>query len=49
MSGKKANSNKQENKSSSFSKTIDKASKYLLTAWVIILFIQTFIIYIFAY
>lgn len=49
MSGKKANSNKQENKPNRFSKTIDKASKYLLTAWVIILFIQTFIIYIFAY
>lgn len=49
LQGNKANSNKQENKSSSFSKTIDKASKYLLTAWVVILFIQTFIIFIFAY
>ena len=39
---------KQKSKPSSFSKTIDKASKYLLTAWVVILFIQTFIIYIFA-
>lgn len=41
--------NKQKSKPNRFSKTIDKASKYLLTAWVIILFIQTFIIYIFAY
>lgn len=49
MSGKKANSNKQENKSSSFSKTIDKTSKYLLTSWVVILFIQIFIVFIFAY
>ena len=40
---------KQKSKPSSFSKTIDKASKYLLTAWVVILFIQTFIIFIFAY
>lgn len=39
---------KQKSEPSSFSKTIDKASKYLLTAWVVILFIQTFIIYIFA-
>lgn len=38
-----------KNKPSSFSKTIDKASKYLLTVWVVILFIQTFIIFIFAY
>lgn len=41
--------NKQKSKPNRFSKTIDKASKYLLTAWVVILFIQTFIIYIFAY
>ena len=41
--------NKKKSKPNRFSKTIDKASKYLLTAWVIILFIQTFIIYIFAY
>lgn len=41
--------NKQKSKPNRFSKTIDKASKFLLTAWVIILFIQTFIIYIFAY
>lgn len=41
--------NKQKAKPNRFSKTIDKASKYLLTAWVVILFIQTFIIYIFAY
>ena len=40
---------KQKSKPSSFSKAIDKASKYLLTVWVVILFIQTFIIYIFAY
>lgn len=40
---------KQKSKPNRFSKTIDKASKYLLTAWVVILFIQTFIIYIFAY
>jgi hypothetical protein len=40
---------KQKSKPSSFSKTIDKASKYLLTVWVVILFIQTFIIFIFAY
>lgn len=40
---------KQKTKPSSFLKTIDKASKYLLTVWVVILFIQTFIIYIFAY
>lgn len=40
---------KQKSKPGSFSKTIDKASKYLLTAWVVILFIQTFIIFIFAY
>ena len=39
----------QKSKPSSFSKAIDKASKYLLTVWVVILFIQTFIIYIFAY
>lgn len=37
------------NKTNSNKKTIDKASKYLLTAWVVILFIQTFIIFIFAY
>lgn len=41
--------NKQKSKPNRFSKTIDKASKYLLTSWVVILFIQTFIIYIFAY
>lgn len=41
--------NKHKSKPNRFSKTIDKASKYLLTAWAIILFIQTFIIYIFAY
>lgn len=41
--------NKQKSKPNRFSKTIDKASKYLLTAWVVILFIQTFIIFIFAY
>lgn len=41
--------NKQKRNQNRFSKTIDKTSKYLLTAWVIILFIQTFIIYIFAY
>lgn len=41
--------NKQKSTPNRFSKTIDKASKYLLTAWVVILFIQTFIIYIFAY
>lgn len=41
--------NKQKSKANRFSKTIDKASKYLLTVWVVILFIQTFIIYIFAY
>lgn len=40
---------KQKSKPSIFSKTIDKASKYLLTVWVVILFIQTFIIFIFAY
>lgn len=40
---------KQKSEPSSFSKTIDKASKYLLTVWVVILFIQTFIIFIFAY
>lgn len=40
---------KQKSKPSSFSKTIDKTSKYLLTVWVVILFIQTFIIFIFAY
>lgn len=40
---------KQKRNQNRFSKTIDKASKYLLTAWVVILFIQTFIIYIFAY
>lgn len=38
-----------KNKPISFSKTIDKASKYLLTVWVVILFIQTYIIFIFAY
>lgn len=37
------------NKTNSNKKTIDKASKYLLTVWVVILFIQTFIIFIFAY
>lgn len=41
--------NKQKSTPNRFSKTIDKASKYLLTAWAVILFIQTFIIYIFAY
>ena len=41
--------NKQKSKPNRFSKTIDKASKYLLTVWVVILFIQTFIIFIFAY
>lgn len=41
--------NKQKRNQNRFSKTIDKASKYLLTAWVVILFIQTFIIFIFAY
>ena len=40
---------KQKSEPSSFSKTIDKASKHLLTVWVVILFIQTFIIFIFAY
>lgn len=40
---------KQKRNQNRFSKTIDKASKFLLTAWVVILFIQTFIIYIFAY
>ena len=40
---------KQKTKPSSYSKAIDKASKYLLTVWVVILFIQTFIIFIFAY
>lgn len=40
---------KQKSEPSSFSKAIDKASKYLLTVWVVILFIQTFIIFIFAY
>ena len=40
---------KQKRNQNRFSKTIDKASKYLLTAWVVILFIQTFIIFIFAY
>lgn len=40
---------KQKKNQNRFSKTIDKASKYLLTVWVVILFIQTFIIYIFAY
>ena len=40
---------KQKKNQNRFSKTIDKASKYLLTAWVVILFIQTFIIFIFAY
>lgn len=40
---------KQKRNQNRFSKTIDKASKYLLTVWVVILFIQTFIIYIFAY
>lgn len=40
---------KQKSEPSSFSKTIDKASKHLLTVWVVILFVQTFIIYIFAY
>lgn len=37
------------NKTNSNKKTIDKASKYLLTVWAVILFIQTFIIFIFAY
>lgn len=41
--------NKQKSKPNRFSKTIDKASKYLLNVWVVILFIQTFIIFIFAY
>lgn len=40
---------KQKRNQNRFSKTIDKTSKYLLTAWVLILFIQTFIIFIFAY
>lgn len=40
---------KQKRNQNCFSKTIDKASKYLLTAWAVILFIQTFIIFIFAY
>lgn len=40
---------KQKKNQNHFSKTIDKASKYLLTVWVVILFIQTFIIFIFAY
>lgn len=31
---------KQKSKPGSFSKTIDKASKYLLTVWAVILFIQ---------
>ena len=40
---------KQKSKPGSFSKTIDKPSKYLLSVLVVILFMQTFIILIFAY
>lgn len=40
---------KQKKNQNRFSKTIDKASKYLSTVWVVILFIQTYIIFIFAY